>query len=240
MNRMVALRFDFRFSLWAATALILLASPGCSMTRARPLWVQNMVFWEEEDKDERYAKETPAMRLDALREQSKTLPNLPEAEHVAVAQKLAQEYRNEADALVRCHQVRAIAQCRSPLAAETLEAALSDSDRDVRIAACDSWGVHGGPKAAAQLSIALRKDSDSDVRLAAARALGKVGGQESIAALAPALEDPDPAMQYRAVQSLRQISGKDFGDDANAWREFTRGGNPAEISTVQRMKLNFF
>ena len=37
---MAALRFDSRFSLWAATALILLASPGCSMTRARPLWVQ--------------------------------------------------------------------------------------------------------------------------------------------------------------------------------------------------------
>ena len=33
---------------------------------------------------------------------------------------------------------------------------------------------------------------------------------------------------------------KDFGDNVAAWREFTRGGTPKEISTAQRMKLEYF
>jgi hypothetical protein len=54
--------------------------------------------------------------------------------------------------------------------------------------------------------------------------------------LAAALEEGDPAMQFRAVQSLRSVSGRDFGNDANAWREFANGGNPqpAPSSLVQR------
>jgi hypothetical protein len=39
---------------------------------------------------------------------------------------------------------------------------------------------------------------------------------------------------------LRSAADKDFGDDVNAWREFVQGGAPAEISTVQRMKLDYF
>ena len=33
-----------------------------------------------------------------------------------------------------------------------------------------------------------------------------------------ALEDPDPAVQYRAVAALKQVSGRDLGKNA------TRGG----------------
>jgi hypothetical protein len=91
------------------------------------------------------------------------------------------------------------------------------------VAACQGWGSHGGPLAVAQMSEAIRKDSSVDVRLAAGRALGQLGGDDAVAALRPALDDPDPALQYRAMQSLREITGKDFGDNVVSWREYIRG-----------------
>ncbi len=221
-------------------AVAVVSGSGCSATRARSEWIEKIVFWEEPDKDARYVKQTPAQRLEEMQAMVERIPKMQQAEQDALAEQLAQAYRNESDPLLRCQMVRTIAHCGSPRAAETLQAAASDSDRDVRIACCDGWAAHGGPQAVAKLSEALRKDASIDVRLAAARCMAKFPGQETIAALAPALEDPDPALQYRAVQSLRQISEKDFGDDAGAWREFARGGTPQEISLVQRMKLQAF
>jgi hypothetical protein len=42
-----------------------------------------------------------------------------------------------------------------------------------------------------------------------------------------ALDDPDPALQRRAVESLRQVTGRDFGNDVVAWRTYVQGGEPA-------------
>ena len=55
-------------------------------------------------------------------------------------------------------------------------------------------------------------------RLRAVRMLGQLKDKEAIPVLAKALEDPDPAVQYRAVASLKQVSGRDLGDDVNKWR----------------------
>jgi hypothetical protein len=42
------------------------------------------------------------------------------------------------------------------------------------------------------------------------------------------------------VRSLREITGKDFGDNANAWREYLQNRPPQEISVFERMKLDYF
>jgi HEAT repeat protein len=49
----------------------------------------------------------------------------------------------------------------------------------------------------------------------------------AIPVLAEALEDPDPAVQYRAVAALKQVSGRDLGNDVNAWREWA--ANPGDV-----------
>ena len=71
-------------------------------------------------------------------------------------------------------------------------------------------------------------DTDSSRHgLAAARGLASYRGPAAERALAIALDDKDPALQYRAMQSLREISDRDYGNNAVAWREYLRGGNPA-------------
>lgn len=73
------------------------------------------------------------------------------------------------------------------------------------------------------------KDAELDVRLSAIRTLGSLRDKAAIPTLAKALEDPDPAVQYRAVASLKQVSGRDLGDDVNAWREWALDQLPAVL-----------
>ena len=65
-----------------------------------------------------------------------------------------------------------------------------------------------------------------DVRMAATKALGKMKSPEAIQGLAVALEDRDPAMQYVAVESMKTVTGKDYGPNVEAWRQVATGGTP--------------
>jgi HEAT repeat protein len=76
------------------------------------------------------------------------------------------------------------------------------------------------------LSQTLRSDKDFDVRMAAAQALGQFKSPESMQALKVALDDRDPAMQYAGVQSMKSITGKDYGGDMQAWRQVAAGETP--------------
>jgi HEAT repeat protein len=62
-----------------------------------------------------------------------------------------------------------------------------------------------------------------DVRLAAARALGETRSPAAVPALGEALSDTNPAMQYRAVQSLKMTTGQDLGDKVDRWQRYVKG-----------------
>ncbi|MDP7304261.1 MAG: HEAT repeat domain-containing protein, partial [Pirellulaceae bacterium] len=65
--------------------------------------------------------------------------------------------------------------------------------------------------------------TEDDVRSAAARALGKFRGSEAaVQALAVALDDPNPAIQHRVTLSMGAVSGRSYGADVVAWREFAQ------------------
>lgn len=106
----------------------------------------------------------------------------------------------------------------TPGAVAICKGALDDPDERVRTKACEVWGQRGGPEAVALLAARFDADTDIDVRLKALRELGRLGDEAAIPALARALENPDPAVQYRAVAALKQVSGRDLGDDVNLWR----------------------
>jgi len=90
----------------------------------------------------------------------------------------------------------------------------------VRIRACDVWAKRGGADAVQLLAARYQTDADLDVRLRALKMLGELKDKQAIPVLARALEDGDPAVQYRAVASLKQVSGRDLGNDVNDWREW--------------------
>jgi len=122
--------------------------------------------------------------------------------------------------------VSSIAEFQTPIAQQVLEAGLSDENAAVRQTCCRALGRRAAPTSVTVLANALNTDKDIDVRMAAADALGKIKTPEAMKALAVALDDRDPALQYAGVQSLKAITGKDYGPNVQAWRQVAAGQAP--------------
>jgi len=185
---------------------------------------------------------SPAERIATLRKIGRKATWAEPAEQERLSGELAAAFAEEADPLIRGEIVRALGEYPTAAAAGALRTALKDSDADVRIAACEAWGRRAGAEATTLLGEVLSSDVDIDVRLAAARALGRTGDAAAVAALGEALEDHDPAMQYRAVASLRQITGEDLGNDVNRWRLYVKGETPTPsppVSLAERLRRLF-
>jgi len=192
-----------------------------------------------------------------------TVPGImPAAERIAAIRKMSQEavragvdaqeeltlkfaslYPRETDPLIRMELVRASAALGCPSAALLVRQATKDSDADVRITACKALPRQQGAEAAGVLAEVLGSDADLDVRLAAARALGETRNPAAVSPLGSALEESDPAMQYRAVSSLRATAPEDLGNDVQRWREYVKGeplSPPKTVPLAERIRGLFY
>ena len=148
-----------------------------------------------------------------------------------ISKDLVQRVRNELDPTVRVEVVKALGEFPNPSAAEGLRWALMDNAPEVRIAACQAWHRRGGTDAAVALAGVMGSETDLDVRLAAARALSGFRHPAALQALGSALDDSNPAIKYRAIESLRASSEFNYGENLGAWRQFAQGGNPPRPDT---------
>jgi HEAT repeat protein len=89
-----------------------------------------------------------------------------------------------------------------------IAAALEDKDIFVRGRAAKALGELGAERAIAPLDRCLRVEPGYYVRWNIAEALGRIGTDKAVKALEFALEDPEPAVQQRAVKSLKQIDSE--------------------------------
>jgi HEAT repeat protein len=147
------------------------------------------------------------------------------AEQAEYTRSLSKQLLTEHDPRVRAAMLAVAADFDTPAAAAICRGALEDPEPRVRMAACEAWRKRGGPEAASLLGGRVSADADIDVRLKAVRELGALNDETAVPVLARALEDPDPAIQYRAVSSLKEVSGRDLGDDVNAWRAWAADPN---------------
>ncbi len=168
----------------------------------------------------------PTQRIAELEKLKKSSANQPVEDQERLATALGHELAAEQDPLVRAAILRVMAQLRTETAAAMLRQGLKDADKDVRVLCCELWSERGGPEAARLLSEAVASDTHVDVRLAATRGLGRLNDPQAIEGLTLALDDPDPAMQRRAVESLRNVTDADYGPDVVAWRQYLQGGTP--------------
>ncbi len=182
----------------------------------------------------------PAERIATLRELAQKGTDASTADRERIAGELAEMIRVEDDPMIRAEIIRTLANYPCKTTDLILRAALEESDPDVRVAACKAWGKRGDAGAVDVLGGVLKTDTDIDVRLAATTALGESEEPSAVAALAPALNDEDPALQYRAVLSLKQVTGKDFGNNVMRWQQYVRGETPAKpISVAERIRQLF-
>ncbi len=168
---------------------------------------------------------TADQRIDELTAEAKRATQGPSADQVTFTRGLAKQLLSEHDPRVRAAMLTIAADFDTPAAAAICRGGMEDPEPRVRMAACEAWSRRGGPDAVSLLAARVDADADLDVRLKALRELGALGSDAAVPALARALEDPDPAIQYRAVGSLKQVSGRDLGDDVNAWRAWAADPN---------------
>jgi HEAT repeat protein len=214
-------------------ALWLGAAAGCQSIPYPPMWP-----FPEYD---RTTYHTPSMRVDAVRQFAARSTHTDSPEQRKLTDQLARQIQIEPDPLVRLAVVETVAEFRTPLAQQVLEAGLSDDDQSVRIACCQALGSRGDAASIPKLAAVLRSDKDVDVRLAATAALGKMKSPEAMPALVAALDDRDPALQYVGVQSMKSVTGKDYGPNVEAWRQVATGGTPLppEVPSIAQRIRNF-
>jgi len=197
---------------------------GCAGSRSASGWT----FWPFGNKSDTVpGLMSPPERLAAIRTAVKEASAQGADAQERVARELAAALAEEKDPLIRLEIVHGVGGFQTPTTAWILRAALKDTDLDVRVAACKAWGKHRNAEAASLLSEVALSDVEADVRLAAVRGLGEVGDRSGVAALGKTLDNRDPTMQYYAVESLRKISGQDYGNDLSKWRQYAKGETPA-------------
>ena len=201
-------------------------------------------IWQEGDDRAELAKYGPTagQRIEELQKLAKEASGYSPALQEQMSQDLGRRMQSERNPLVRAELIRTLANYQTQSARSVLTAALKDPDPKVRTACCEAWGELGGAESVQLLGGLVAADTDIDVRLAAVRALGASSDPGAIAAVGPALEDPDPALQFLAVQSLHSVSGENLGNDVNAWRQFVqaRQQSTEPPSSIARGWRRFF
>jgi HEAT repeat protein len=184
----------------------------------------------------------PQERITAIRKMADDARGNPQAEQ-QLLERMIVLYPQEKDPIIRCELVKAVSHMQSVHSFALLKDASKDGNLYVRIEACEALRKLPGPEATAALAEVLGSDVEADVRLTAVRALGERRDPKAMAALGAALEDRDPSMQYRVVQSLRQTAPQDLGDDVERWRYYVRGETPPPpkpVSIADRVMGMFY
>ncbi|MBJ44839.1 MAG: hypothetical protein CMJ80_16435 [Planctomycetaceae bacterium] len=140
----------------------------------------------------------------------------------ATIERLNKQLDQDTPLAVKSAIVGALGRIKSVRALDGLESALRDSDARLRSEACVALARHSDPRAVLLLAQAVRVDTSTDVRLAATRALGQFDSPASVQTLTSVLDDPDPAVQYVAMQSLEASTGEKLGLDVRKWKELSQ------------------
>jgi len=179
--------------------------------------------WQRREKSirdqEKYGY-TADTRIKKLAERSKAVKGGTPETRIEFTQELVRMMLEEHDPRVRCKILETAAAYDTAAATAICTGAMQDPSDMVRLEACDVWSKRGGEEALKLLVTRYQTDAELDVRLRALKRIGDLQDKAAIPVLARALEDADPAVQYRAVAALKQVSGRDLGNDVNAWREW--------------------
>jgi hypothetical protein len=138
------------------------------------------------------------------------------------AEHLGQIAANDSVLLVRQEAVQLLGQLDNDAARAALRVAAQDSRSEIRMAVVFACREGNNPEKLKILQGIIGSDADVDVRLAATRAIEKYKGPEAVRALALALDDSNPALQLRAIESLQLVTGEKLGTDVAAWQAYAR------------------
>ena len=206
-----------------------LMGPGVGCRTSGPL--QELGVLRKPYRESAYGP-TPLDKLAELDHIAARARSLSQSEQQTYSENLAEKAANEKNKVLRLRVIKTLGAFQTSQATEAIAKAISDDDPDIRIAAIRATAGNRSADLIAPLAERVQGESNDDVRLAAVRALGEFRDPKAIQALGIALNAKNnPAIQYRAMQSLRTASGRDYGYDLVAWKQFAQGDDPTPAPT---------
>ncbi|MEZ6134947.1 MAG: HEAT repeat domain-containing protein [Pirellulaceae bacterium] len=194
--------------------------PFYAIKRANP-------YFQAEFRRDRELGPTFEDRLGEMQKLESTITRMDPSKQALWADRLEQIIRDDSSSELRARAVAAVASIQTESALRALNAASADEVEKVRLAACQAWKKRGDTAARDMLlSLATKADETTSVRQAAIESLSAFDEAEVRSALALLLEDRSPAVQYQVAQSLKTMTGQDFGGDFEKWKQFMAGENP--------------
>ena len=176
---------------------------------------------------------TLSERIDSIRDLGKRAHSMSQPEQEKVSQSLVRLVQTETHPQVRIEAVRALGEFPTRTAFQGLTATSQDPKTEIRIETCHALARRGSDGALRVLTEVLNSDTDVDVRMAAVQGLSQSDKPQAVAALGSCLDDSDPALQFLAMQSLKEATGTDHGSDVRRWKEVVRSyGADSEAATI--------
>lgn len=214
------------FGLGAFTLLTLLASPGCQWDLPKGS-TSILQFAAEPTPSEAAAWALDKYDADKRYRGTLLLANSSFGGE-PIYMELYLDNIKDVDPGVRSAATRAIARHGNPDQVPLLIERFADEDRFVRIEAARGLQRLHNPIAVDPLvkSLTLTKRADDynelepDVRTEAANALGQYPENRVIETLIGGLADPSLAVNRSSLDSLRTLTGQDFGLDRRAWLDW--------------------
>lgn len=160
-----------------------------------------------------------------------TIAAMPAEKQLFWSTQLAQIVEHDSSAEMRRLAVQAAGKLSDESGVKLIERGLEDESIKVRMEACKSLAGRGDEDSARRLAAVYGSETSVDVQQAALAALGKHQHPAALDTLKTALADRNPATRHLAVQSLRSVTGKDYGDDPQVWIAALEGGTPLESET---------
>ena len=122
---------------------------------------------------------------------------------------------------IRAAIIRSLGNLGDRRARDAILRGIADTDNAViRVEACRALGKVGLPEDATTLARIMTIDQLEDCRIAAIESIGSLKSREPriLQILIDGMDHDDPAIRYQCLESLRTITGKDYGIDPADWR----------------------
>ena len=159
-----------------------------------------------------------------------TLESLPPERQLFWSQQLIAMIDNDGSPEMRRLAVRAARGLANPQAMPIIEKGLDDTSVKVRMEACRVLGLREDDEAVRMLASTVGTETSLDVKHAAVEALANHQSPIAVDSLRLALADRNPATRTLAVKSLREATGKNYGDDPQVWIAALEGAPTEEVA----------
>jgi HEAT repeats len=122
---------------------------------------------------------------------------------------------------VRSVIIHSLGNLGDPRAHDVVVRAVNDPEPVIRVEGCRALGKVGRPQDATTLARIMTVDTLEDCRIAAIEGLGSLKAQDPriFQILVDGMDHEDPAIRLECLNSLRKITGKDYGVDPVVWKK---------------------